>query len=169
MRSSAAASVAGLVALGACAGCGGSSHKQTQTQARTAPQPPPFRPLPVSVTVTPRAGRPLTTFRVRIRSNAFVGVRAHARVDYQLRMLRRPLLSGCITDTGPTFPRSHGRPLQIVLDPGRQEGGRWCRGHFRGALSYYSVFACPPKGTCRPPKNFPRRSRKVARVAFDVR
>jgi hypothetical protein len=147
-------------------GCGGgSAPKKTET----APGPPAFRPLPAHVTVSPRRGGPSTTFRIRIRTRAFVGVRARARVDYQLRVLRRPLLSGCITDTGPTFPRSHRRPLQIVLDPRRQDGGRWCRGSFRGTLTYYSVFACPDKGVCRPPKDFPRRSHKVARVAFGVR
>jgi hypothetical protein len=164
VRCSAASGLA-LAGLALLSGCGGGSPKKTK------PGPPPFRPLPAHVTVLPRQGGPLTTFRIRIRTRAFAGVRAKARQDFELRMMNvtNPNAFSCIVDTGPSFVDSYRRPLTIVLDPRKQKGGRWCRGRFRGELVYYSTFACPDNGVCRPPKDFPDRRRKVGRVSFDVR
>jgi hypothetical protein len=154
------------------AGCGGSSPKNHEPgPPKLRERLPPFRTVPTRVRVVPRRGNALTVFRIRIRSRAFVGTRAHAIVDYEAHVLDKtnPYGAGCIIDTGPSFPRSYRRPLEIVLDPKEQMGGRWCRGRFRGTLTYYRDFLCPAKGICRPPKNFPRRSRRVARLAFEVR
>jgi hypothetical protein len=86
-----------------------------------------------------------------------------------MRDVTNPNAFSCIGDTGPAFVDSYRRPLTIVLDPRKQKGGRWCRGRFRGTLVYYSTFACPDKGVCRPPKDFPNRRQTVGRAAFDVR
>jgi hypothetical protein len=57
-----------------------------------------------------------------------------------------------------------------VLDPARGEGGPegWCRGRFRGNITYSAEFACPPKGTCQPPPDFPSRTEVVARFTVRV-
>jgi hypothetical protein len=132
VRCSAASGLA-LAAVALLSGCGGgSAPKRTET----APGPPPFRPLPAHVTVSPRRGGPSTTFRIRIRTRAFAGVRAKARQDFELHMrdVTNPNAFSCIGDTGPAFVDSYRRPLTIVLDPRKQKGGRWCRGRFRGTL-----------------------------------
>jgi hypothetical protein len=148
------------------AGCGGGGeHKPTPPKRRI----PPFQPRPVKVRVVPRVGNPLTTFRIHVDSRAAVSARAHVIRTYEARFMRRPLLSNCITDTGPVFPRADRRPVLIVLNPRHQKGGRWCRGHFSSPLTYYRDYLCPNEGVCRPPKNFPRRQKRVARVAFEVR
>jgi hypothetical protein len=60
--------------------------------------------------------------------------------------------------------------VRAVLDPARGEGGElgWCAGLFRGTVTYFEGFACPPKGTCHPPHGFPTRKRVVARFSFRV-
>jgi hypothetical protein len=64
-----------------------------------------------------------------------------------------------------------GARVRAVLDPARGEGGPegWCRGVFRGTVTYSEAFACPPSGRCRPPRGFPRRKVVVARFTFRVR
>jgi hypothetical protein len=169
VRFSAAASLAGLLLL--LAGCGGSSPKKNEPgPPKVREQLPPFRGRPVRVKVSPRRGHRLTTFRIRFRPREFVGVRARARISYQASLFDRtnPNGLGCIVDTGGPAVPIHGR-LEVTLDPRRQKGGIWCRGRFSGALTYYRGFACPDVGVCRPPKDFPRRSRNVARLAFVVR
>ena len=61
--------------------------------------------------------------------------------------------------------------MRATLDPRRGEGGElgWCRGLFRGTITYHEAFACPASGTCRPPQGFPNRAETVARFAFRVR
>jgi hypothetical protein len=161
--------LAGLLVLSSC---GGSTPKKTEPgPPKVREALPPFQPLPLHATAVPSRGSVHTTFRIRIRTRAFAGVRAKARQDFELRMLNvtRPNGVGCIVDTGPAFVHSYRRPLTIVLNPGQQKGGLWCRGRFRGTLAYYRTFACPDEGVCRPPKNFPNRRRKVARLSFVVR
>jgi hypothetical protein len=170
VRCSAAVSLAGL--LLALSGCGGSTPKKNEPgPPKVREQLPPFQPLPLHATVVPRSGHVLTTFRIRIRTRAFAGVRAKTRQDFELRMFNvtNPNGVGCIIDTGPSFADSYRRPLTIVLNPREQKGGLWCRGRFRGTLVYYRTFACPDEGICRPPKNFPNRRQKVARLSFVVR
>jgi hypothetical protein len=64
-----------------------------------------------------------------------------------------------------------GARVRAVLDPARGEGGPegWCRGRFRGTVTYTEAFACPPAGRCRPPRGFPTRRVVVARFSFRVR
>jgi hypothetical protein len=64
-----------------------------------------------------------------------------------------------------------GARIRAVLDPARGEGGPegWCRGRFRGTVTYTEAFACPPAGRCRPPRGFPTRTVVVARFSFRVR
>ena len=118
--------------------------------------------------MTPRVGHPLTTFRIRIEPRGFIGTQQRARSGYEAHLLRRPFGVDCITDTGGVL-NIRGARHEIVLDPRKQMGLHYCRGHFRGTLTYFRTFACPAKGTCRPPKNFPDEHGVVARVAFEVR
>jgi len=80
--------------------------------------------------------------------------------------------SGCVNNRDRTFPaRPAGTRVRAALDPARGEGGPegWCRGVFRGTVSYVEAFACPPAGTCHPPYGFPTRTLLVARFSFRVR
>ncbi|MEA2442377.1 MAG: hypothetical protein QOH76_3801 [Thermoleophilaceae bacterium] len=153
-------------------GCGGSSKKDTQ---EPGPPPqveeklPPFHARPVKATVVPRRGHRHTVFRIRFRPRGFVGVRARARHDYEANLFDRTnARAGCIIDTSGFAGPGRG-PLEIVLNPRQQKGGLWCRGIFRGKLSYYRTFACPDEGTCRIPKGFPDERGVVARLSFEVR
>jgi hypothetical protein len=70
------------------------------------------------------------------------------------------------------FPeRRAGARGRAVLDPARGEGGPegWCRGRFRGTVTYTEAFACPPAGRCRPPRGFPTVRVVVAPFSFLVR
>ena len=167
VRCSAAASLAGLLLL---AGCGGGGDSRETTTSTVGQRFPPFRALPVRAKVIPRRGGILTTFRIRFAPRGFVGVRSRAIEGYEARLFDRsnPNGAGCIIDTG-GFLNTRGAQPEIVLDPRRQMGGRYCRGSFRGTLSYYRDFACPARGVCRPPKNFPRDRAAVSRLAFEVR
>jgi hypothetical protein len=80
--------------------------------------------------------------------------------------------SGCVNNRDRVFPDGRaGARVRARLDPARGEGGPagWCRGLFRGTVTFVEGFACPPAGTCRPPPGFPTRSRVVARFVFRVR
>ena len=118
--------------------------------------------------VTPRLGHPLTTFRIRFEPREFIGRQHGAIAGYEARLLRHPFGLGCITDTG-GFVNGRGARPEIVLDPREEKGGHFCRGHFRGRLTYYLGFACPDDGVCRRPKNVRERRQKVARLEFEVR
>jgi hypothetical protein len=80
--------------------------------------------------------------------------------------------SGCVNNRDRRFPdRRAGARVRAVLDPARGEGGPqgWCRGRFRGTVSFTEAFACPARGRCRPPPRFPTRSVVVARFSLRVR
>ncbi len=80
--------------------------------------------------------------------------------------------SGCVNNRDRVFAeRRAGARVRAVLDPARGEGGPegWCRGRFRGTVTYTEAFACPPAGRCRPPRGFPTREVVVARFSFRVR
>jgi hypothetical protein len=80
--------------------------------------------------------------------------------------------SGCVNNRDRVFgERRAGARIRAVLDPARGEGGPqgWCRGRFRGTVTYTEAFACPPAGRCHPPRGFPTRTVVVARFSFRVR
>jgi hypothetical protein len=80
--------------------------------------------------------------------------------------------SGCVNNRDRVFAdRRAGVRIRAVLDPARGEGGPegWCRGRFRGTVTYTEAFACPAAGRCRPPRGFPTRTVLVARFSFRVR
>ena len=80
--------------------------------------------------------------------------------------------SGCVNNRDRVFrERSAGARVRAVLDPARGEGGPegWCRGRFRGTVTYAEAFARPPTGRCHPPRGFPTRKVVVARFSFRVR
>ena len=55
--------------------------------------------------------------------------------------------SGCVNNRDRAFPaRPAGARVHAALDPARGEGGPegWCRGVFRGTVTYTEAFACPP-------------------------
>jgi hypothetical protein len=121
----------------------------------------------------PPLGGVQTTFRVHIRTRQALGVQGHVLRGYEAHLMRlgAPAV-GCIQDTGPSFANARtapGQPVIIVLDPGQMMVGQWCRGTFKGRLSYYEEFACPPRGVCHPPSGFPAHRRTVARLSFRVK
>jgi hypothetical protein len=160
-----------VAALSALVASGGTAQPERAAPAERAPSPPgfpPFRGLPVKATVVPARGGVGTVFRVRIDAREPIGVRAKIRRGYEAHLFNHATASGCIVDTG-GFVNSNGQATTIVLDPSRTKGSAWCPGTFRGALHYYQGYACPDRGTCDVPPDFPRRSKRVARLAFSVR
>jgi hypothetical protein len=157
-----------LIALSGCAGCGSSAESAPGGDARPARAPGTFRGLPVNARVAPSSGGPHTVFRVRFRPREFVGHDGDALRSYEARLRAAHDRASCIIDTGGFLDTRHPR-RGIVLDPNHQMGGRWCRDRFTGSVTYHSAYACPAHGTCRPPKEFRERQRRVARIAFTVR
>jgi hypothetical protein len=132
---------------------------------RAAPR---FQALPVRATVAPATGGIHTVFRIRLIPRETVGVRGHVIQGYDARLLNHHSVASCILDTGGFL----NRPLQhaeIVLDPAKQMGLQWCRGTFTGRVNYYRDYACPAHGGCHVPAGFRRRSKRVARLRFEVR
>jgi hypothetical protein len=79
--------------------------------------------------------------------------------------------AGCVNNRDRRFPDvPAGRHVRALLDPARGEGGPegWCRGRYRGTVTYFEGFACPARGTCHVPKDFPTSTRVVARFSFVV-
>jgi len=78
---------------------------------------------------------------------------------------------GCVNSRDGRFPASGaGERVKAALDPLHGEGGPagWCRGRYRGTVTYFEGFACPDRGTCHVPPGFPTRTKVVARFAFVV-
>lgn len=100
------------------------------------------------------------------------GVRGKRITNYTLAgRAVRPAVA-CVNNRDRQFPYApQGERVRAKLDPARGEGGPegWCPGRYRGTVTYFSGFACPPSGTCHPPKGFPTRQRVVARFSFRVR
>ena len=123
-------------------------------------------------TVSPSAGARHERFAVAITSRHATGVSGQTRRSYVAGTHAAQPASGCVNNRDRVFgERRAGARIRAVLDPARGEGGPqgWCRGRFRGTVTYTEAFACPPAGRCRPPRGFPTRKVVVARFSFRVR
>lgn len=124
------------------------------------------------VTLSPAAGGRHDRFAVAITARQATGVFGQTRRSYAAEAHAVRPASGCVNNRDRAFPeRRAGARVRAVLDPARGEGGPegWCRGRFRGTVTYAEAFACPPAGRCRPPRGFPTRRVVVARFSFVVR
>jgi hypothetical protein len=124
------------------------------------------------VTVSPSTGTRHDRFAVTITSRHASGVFGQTRRSYVAEAHAVHPESGCVNNRDRVFAeRRAGARVRAVLDPARGEGGPegWCRGRFRGTVTYTEAFACPPAGRCRPPRGFPAREVVVARFSFRVR
>jgi hypothetical protein len=124
------------------------------------------------VTVSPSAGGRHDRFAVAITSRHATGVFGSTRRSYVAEAHAVHPASGCVNNRDRVFAdRRAGARVRAVLDPARGEGGPegWCRGRFRGTVTYSEASACPPAGRCRPPRGFPTRTVVVARFTFRVR
>ena len=123
----------------------------------------------VGVRVSPRQGRAVTVFQVSFRSGARLGVSRDTRRSYRAAV-RGPAGEGCVRESEAFTDRGRpGNRIVLSLSPGRTKGVRWCRGRYQGTLSRVNGYACPARGPCQPPPNFPRREQTVGRFAFQVR
>ena len=107
-----------------------------------------------------------------ITSRQATGVFGQTRRSYVAEAHAAHPASGCVNNRKRIFGEHRaGARIRAVLDPARGEGGPegWCRGRFRGTVTYTEAFACPPAGRCRPPRGFPMRRVVVARFSFRVR
>jgi hypothetical protein len=121
---------------------------------------------------------PRTTFGkhdrvpVEFTTGRATGVVSDTRTSYILAAQAVRPASGCVNNRDRPFPdAASGARVRAALDPARGEGGPegWCRGRYAGTVTYFSGFACPAEGRCRPPSGFPTGSRVVARFSFRVR
>ncbi len=123
-------------------------------------------------TVSPAAGGRHDRFAVAITRAHATGVFGQTRRSCVAEARAVHPASGCVNNRDRVFPdRRAGARVRAVLDPARGEGGPqgWCRGRFRGTVTYTEAFACPPGGRCHPPRGFPARKVVVARFSLNVR
>ena len=125
-----------------------------------------------AVTVSPTTGGKHVRFIVGFTSHRATGVFGKTRRSYIVEAHAvRPAVA-CVNDRDWFSPARPARTrMPATLDPARGDGGSsgWCRGAFRGTVTYSEAFACPPKGRCRPPRSFPSRTRVIARFSLRVR
>jgi hypothetical protein len=108
---------------------------------------------------------------VSFTAHAPTGVRGRTIRHYTAEAQTSHPAVGCVNRRDGRFPESAaGERLKAALDPLRGEGGPegWCRGRYRGTITYFEGSACPARGTCHVPPGFPTRTKVVARFAFVV-
>ena len=99
------------------------------------------------------------------------GVRGRTIRHYTAEAHAVRAAGGCVHSRDGRFPASGaGERVKAALDPLHGEGGPegWCRGRYRGTVTYFEGFACPDRGACHVPPGFPTRTKVVARFAFVV-
>jgi hypothetical protein len=122
--------------------------------------------------VTRTVGGRHDRFAVAIARGHATGVFGQTRRAYTAEAHAVRPASGRVNNRDRRFPDGRaGARVRATLDPARGEGGPegWCRGLFRGTVTYTEAFACPPAGRCHPPHGFPTRTVVVARFSFRVR
>jgi hypothetical protein len=124
------------------------------------------------VMVSPTTGGKYVRFMVRFTSHRATGVFGHTRRAYIVKAHAvRPAIA-CVNNRDSHLSgRPAGTHMRATLDPARGDGGSsgWCRGIFRGTVTYSEAYACPAKGRCRPPKSFANRTHLIGRFSFRVR
>lgn len=127
---------------------------------------------PLRAAVSPARGGRHTRVTVSVTAQRATGVFGRTRRSYVTEARAVAPASACVVNRDRVFPDARtGARIRAVLDPARGEGGPlgWCRGRFQGTVTYLEGFACPARGTCRPPRGFPRRREVVARFSFEVK
>ena len=122
--------------------------------------------------VSPAVGGKHDRFTVAVTGRHATGVFGKTRRAYLVEAHAVHPVAACVNNRDRAMPdRPAGSRMRAVLDPLRGEGGPegWCPGAFRGTVKYFEGFACPAKGTCHPPRDFPTRVRTVAQFSFSVR
>lgn len=151
-----------LILVLTAAGCGAGAQR-SEAPGAAGPQ--------IRATVSPQGGASHKPFTVSITTRNATGVFGRSRRGYSAEARAVNRTGGCVTYRDRTFPSgAAARNVRATLDPRRGEGGElgWCRGLFRGTITYFEAFACPASGTCRPPQGFPNRAETVARFTFRV-
>ena len=108
---------------------------------------------------------------VSFTARAATGLRGRTIRHYTAEAHTLHAAAGGVNGRDGRFPKSAaGERVKAALDPLRGEGGPegWCRGRYRGTITYFEGFACPPRGTCHVPPAFPTRTMIVARYAIVV-
>jgi hypothetical protein len=144
-------------------GCGGSSERSAA---------PGVAGRQMRATVSPEQGGRHTPFTISITIRDASGVFGRSRRSYYAEARAVNGTSGCVTGRDRAFRSgAAGHNVRATLDTRRGEGAEhgWCRGLFRGTITYFEAFACPASATCRPPQGFPNRAKTVARFTFRVR
>ena len=125
-----------------------------------------------AVAIVPSVGGRHDRFTAAITSGHATGVFGKTRRSYIAEAHAVHPASGCVNNRDRVFAQARaGARVRAVLELARGEGGPqgWCRGRFRGSVTYIEAFACPPVGRCHPPRGFPAREVVVARLRFRVR
>lgn len=108
---------------------------------------------------------------VTFHSQRATGDFGHQRRSYTIQAWSVHPGSGCVNNRDRVLAaRPSGYRLRGRLDPARGDGGEtgWCRGRFKGKVIYTVGYACPAKGTCRPPKDLRGHREVDARFSFKV-
>jgi hypothetical protein len=125
-----------------------------------------------SVAVSPSSAGKHERVDVAFTTRHSTGVVGKTRRSYSVEGHAVQPAMACMNDGFQRLPdRPRGTRVRAVLDPTRGKGHvqGWCPGAFRGTVTYSEAFACPAKGTCHPPRDFPTRTQVVARFRFRVR
>jgi hypothetical protein len=118
----------------------------------------------VEVGFLPGVGRPSTRFRLKLHATHRTGRRGRRERFYQWDV-HGPFKTACVVEHHGSF--SSGPPgalLRAVLDPSRTKGGHWCRGRFRGVVTYTDAICRPRADSCD--RTYHRRA---GRFSFKVR
>ena len=126
----------------------------------------------VALSLTRSEGGPHARFTGKITSRRETGTKGKRRTAYMLAARALRPRSGCVNDRFTFFPEApEGTRVKATLDPARGKGGYlgWCRGTFRGRVTYSEGYACPSDGRCVVPRRFPRVRQVVGRFTFRVK
>jgi hypothetical protein len=153
-----------LVTVAACGGHSTATPRTTAQAVASKPSPP--------LTVTPSEGGKHDRFKVAVTVRHATGVFGKTRRMYLVEAHAvRPAVA-CVNGRDRAFgDLPAGSRIHATLAPQPGKGGAlgWCRGRFRGTVTYTEAFACPAKGACHPPGDFPTRTQVVERFSFRVR
>jgi hypothetical protein len=148
--------------------CGGGASSVVRVAASSHARPGSERvPVTLARSEITRLGRVVAAITTRRAT----GVSGETRTNYTLAARALDPAAGCVNDDARRFPDGpRGARVRAELGArGKAHAAGWCPGRYRGTVTYFTGFACPAKGTCRPPEGFPSRSTTVARFSFRVR
>jgi hypothetical protein len=102
----------------------------------------------VPATVTPKTGKPTSTFVVAYTAPHRTGVVGTKHVYARVSVTRVGPQTGCLSQADATAAAAkRGQRVRVKLDPAAREG-RWCIGRFTGRVDEYQTAICPPGLMC---------------------